>query len=139
MENQIFYKSGYKYQLHKTYVHQLRFRPPIEETVETDYIILTPDGVLTIKKGYAWDGASGPTYDSKNSMRGSLVHDVIYQLIRMQELPEGYRDEADEELFLIVLEDGMSKFRANIWLFGVENFAGFAADPDNLKPIECAP
>ena len=41
-----------------------------EEQLETKYYTLTPD-CLTIKEEYAWDGASGPTIDSRTSMRAS--------------------------------------------------------------------
>ena len=63
--------------------------------------------------GYAWDGPSGPTIDTKNFMRGSLVHDGLYQLMREGLLAhEEYRKSADDLLRDICVEDGMSKFRA---------------------------
>jgi hypothetical protein len=45
-------------------------------------------------------------------MRGSLVHDVLYQAIRDGQILEGYRGKADKILRDICLADGMSKFRA---------------------------
>ena len=53
------------------------------------------DGVLIIQPKYAWDGASGPTLDTKNTMTPSLVHDAFYQLIREEVLPRKYKENAD--------------------------------------------
>ena len=96
-KKKIYYKSGFKYQLDRHYVHQLKLNPNV--VIDTKYISIDKNGLLIILEGYAWDGASGPTYDSKNSMRASLVHDALYQLMRMGLLVSGYRDEADNEFY----------------------------------------
>ena len=67
---------------------------------------------VVIHKGYAWDGPSGPTFDTPNFMLGSLVHDVFYQAMREGLLPASFRKTADLELRRICIEQGMSKFRA---------------------------
>jgi len=76
----IAYKGGYKYQLKEDYVTETRITPPTP--IQTEYIALTSQGRISIKRGYAWDGPSGPTIDTLNFMRGSIVHDALYQLIR---------------------------------------------------------
>ena len=130
------YKSGYKYQLVRYY----RLKTDIKgRNIETYYISLNPEGLLSIKKGYAWDGPSGPTIDTKNSMRGALVHDALYQLMREGLLPEDQRGIADKLLRDICIEDGMYGWRANLWYAAVRKFAGFAAEPDNAKEIITAP
>ncbi len=68
-------------------------------------------GLLTISKGYAWDGASG-AWDTKTFMRGSLVHDALCQLINEGLLPKHCQEEADNLLKEICLEDGMNPIRA---------------------------
>ena len=73
----IAYKAGYKYQLKARYAVQIDIRPAAP--IDMEYLGLTTDGTLTVKKGYAWDGPSGPTIDTLNFMRGSLVHDALYQ------------------------------------------------------------
>lgn len=95
----------------------------------TDFITLQTNGCLTIHKGYSYDGPSGPTIDTKNFMRGSLVHDVIYQLIREGELPMERRKWADEILRKICREDGMSSFRAWYVYHSVRLFGGSSAKP----------
>lgn len=77
-----------------------------------NYVHLSISGILTIEKGYAWDGPSGPTIDTKTFMRGSLVHDGLYQLMREGDIPKSYRDYADKLLRDICIEDGMNRFRA---------------------------
>jgi len=114
----------YKYQLIEAYEVGISIRPG--EDINTDFIKLSKDGLLWISARYAWDGPSGPTIDTKNFMRGSLVHDALYQLMREKQLPFEMRDKADRELQKICLEDGMTGFRAwyvyqGVHLFGAKN------------------
>ncbi len=128
------YRDGYKYQLVEYYSVGVSIRPPAP--VEHEYIRLLPDGTLTINKGYAWDGPSGPTFDTKNFMRGSLVHDALYQLIGEGLLPMSARAQADNELRRICLEDGMIAVRA-WWVYqGVHWFGDTAAATPERAPIE---
>ena len=137
-ENDVVYKGGYKYQLHESYEVTVRINPP--EDIKTDYISLNQTGHLVIGKGYAWDGPSGPTIDTSNFMRGSLVHDALYQLMRMEHLSdELHRKTADEELKRICLEDGMSSIRAWWVYLSVRQFGGRSASADNVKPALHAP
>ncbi len=85
-ENTVVYKGGYKYQLHESYEVTVRINPP--EDIKTEYISLDQMGHLVLQKGYAWDGPSGPTIDTGDFMRGSLVHDALYQLMRMEHLSD---------------------------------------------------
>jgi hypothetical protein len=131
------YRSGYKYQLAETYAVETVIRPA--EKIVTDFIVLEPDGLLAMQAGYAWDGPSGPTIDTKSFMRGSLVHDAFYQLMRNGYLPATCREDADQELHRICREDGMCRFRAWYVLLGVRHGAGFAASPKAKKEIRTAP
>ncbi len=127
------YKSGYKYQLAQTYMRRIDIMP--EHAIDTKYILLNIAGELIITEGYAWDGPSGPTIDTKNSLEGSLVHDALYQLIRQGGLSMDDRKKADEIAYRIWRESGMSKIRAKIWRFALNKFASYAADPEHKKPI----
>lgn len=126
------YGAGYKYQLKADYSCAIEIRPP--DRIRTEYIDLDCDGWLTIRKGYAWDGPSGPTIDTDTFMRGSLAHDAAYQLIREGHLPQEARPLADQMLRRICKEDGMWGVRAWWVYWGVRLGAGPAADPAAISP-----
>jgi hypothetical protein len=135
----ITYRSGYKYQLVEDYIHPDCGLKPPTSVMDHPFIQLTEAGQLTIKAGYAWDGPSGPTVDTKNFMRGSLVHDALYQLMREREnqLPLAtYRNQADLLLRDLCIEDGMSTLRAG-WVYQAVRLCGEpSAKPENEhKPI----
>ncbi|MDO9041119.1 MAG: DUF1353 domain-containing protein [Desulfocapsaceae bacterium] len=120
----IAYKEGYKYQLDRDYLVVIPIT--LDRDIYSDFICLRSDGLLRIKKGYAWDGPSGPTIDTRNFMRGSLVHDALYQLIREHGLDPVYRETADQTLRAICKEDGMTDIRA-WWVYEGVRFGGGAA------------
>jgi hypothetical protein len=104
------------------------------------FIDLAPDGKLKIYECYAWDGPSGPAFDTKAFMRPSLVHDALYQLMRESELDQEYREPADVLLREMCIEDGMCRLWAWIVYWAVHCFAGFAAKPSHYEPeLLCAP
>lgn len=123
---QIKYIDGFKYQLAEEY----SLLTPIKGVIiEDPYFTLEEDGTLTIRQGYAWDGASGPTFDSKSSMRPSMVHDVFCQAMRDGRLDYNRWQDTVNELFRqMCLEDGMWGWRAALWHSAVE-----LADAGNPK------
>ena len=132
----VFFISGYKYQLTQDYTCKTAIKP--DYGIITEYIQLGRNGKMLIRKGYAWDGAT-VAKDTRNFMRGSLVHDALYQLMRYRELPLSCRKAADKELHKICVEDGMCKARA-WWVYqGVSWFAGSAALPSHKKKELKAP
>ena len=132
------YNDGYKYQLKETYSLPIEIQPDADIT--TPFIRLDTRGNLTLVKGYAWDGPSGPTIDTLNFMRGSLAHDALYQLMREKELDhDTYREAADQILQRICKEDGMCSLRAWWFYHGVRLFADPAADPASKRPAIRAP
>lgn len=134
------YARGYKYQVRAPFRVKLpELADLTREPIVTDWIRLEPDGTLWLAVGYAWDGASGPTYDSKSSMRASAAHDPIYQLIRMGLLPQSCREAADNAFWRICKEDKMLPPRAWAWYHMVRIFASPAADPASIEPDQHAP
>jgi hypothetical protein len=99
------YKDGYKYQLVDDYAIATQIIP--DAFVLAPLIRLDTTGELYIRAGYAWDGPSGPTFDTKSFMRGSLVHDAFYQLMREGRLGQQHRKAADDLLVEICKQDGM--------------------------------
>lgn len=136
--DRIKYRSGYRYVLVEDYAVQLAHVRP-ERDIATEYIVLSRSGLLWIRHGYAWDGASGPTIDTRSTMRGSLVHDALYQLIRDGLLDMDQRNDADQELCDICVEDGMYPWRAHLWLDTLGCMGAAAATGDGGRPVLAAP
>jgi hypothetical protein len=142
-DNCLYYKEGYKYWVNRHYHVRIDIFPEKDICVffETDEIngnpvkipVLSLDrfGNLIFHPGYVWDGASGPTFDTLNSMIASLIHDGLYQLIRLGFIGIQYKKYADELLRLICIEDGMFECRAGIWYIGVANFGNDACKPSS--------
>ena len=136
--SKIQYREGYKYQLASSYSINVDIYPTRD--IDTEFLSMELGSTtLSIRKGYAWDGPSWPAIDTKNFMRGSLVHDALYQLIREGLLSIEHRGTADSILRRICKEDGMSTIRA-WWVFwGVRLGGGPAASADGERSILEAP
>ena len=115
-----FEKVKYKYKLKK----EIRFITDIIGTeFVNNYFRLDIDGLLTIKVGYCWDGASGPAWDDKTNYESSCIHDALYQLMRMGILDRNvHRKYADKVLRDISIKKGMWKIRANAWYWAVRKY-----------------
>ena len=138
------YKSGYKYRLERSYKIETGIKRESKSTkkhsiLRTKFLRLHPEGLLQILKGYCWDGPSGPTIDTCNFMRGSLVHDALYQLMREGKLDRSCRKAADKLLHEVCLEDGMSRFRAWYVYRGVRRGAGKAVLAKSSRKVLLAP
>lgn len=126
------YKKRRKYKY--TLLRDVMFFTEIEPLEAGYWGLLGIDegGHLEIQQGYAWDGPSGPTIDTHTFMRGSLIHDALYQLMREGKIGQDQRKEVDQILREICLADGMSKVRA-WWVYrGVRAGAAKATLPDLL-------
>lgn len=132
------YKSKYKYQLVEKYEMRIPITPRDDKV--TEYINLDTKGNLTVKRSYAWDGPSGPVKDTPKNMRASLVHDALYQLMRMEKLSaRTHRKTADQLFRDMCKQDGVSKRRASIYYWGLRKFAKPATSPENKRRVHRAP
>lgn len=125
------YRKGYKYSLWEEYQVQTDiFGYDVNERLFS----LFPNGYLTIREDYPWDGPSGPTIDSSDSMRASLVHDVFAEMQRLALLPhDPCFHLANVEFHKILLEDGMNPVRAKLWYDAVSAIEGYAkVQPENI-------
>ncbi len=123
-------KKKYKYKLYSDFEIQTGIKP--KGLFVGEFLSIDMNGRLTIGCGYVWDGPSGPAIDSKRFMRGSLVHDALYQLMRNGIICRSKRRKADLLLLLLCMQDGMWKSFAHVRYFFVRVFAGYAAKSDIL-------
>lgn len=127
-------KKGYKYQLvEEPFMFKLPIQPGQPPQGEEcwkvpPFIVLWPDGQCYVEIGFAYNGASGPTIDTDNTIVPTLKHDVGYLLIAEGILPEDpWRELFDKELYKDLLERGMDETRAKIWFEAVRAFGLEAA------------
>ena len=137
MTDKIKYRDAheYKYQLADDYHIQTLIRPGkvINHPTKPVFITLDSSGIMTIHAGYAWNGASGPSIDTKNTMRGSLVHDALYAMMQAGLIEEHYCGYADKLLRDILREDGMSDFRSWYYYQAVRKFGASSAKAGSGK------
>lgn len=122
IEYEKFDHPKYKYRLTKDYHHMLSGFD-CESATLGPWIRLNKN-YLFLKKDYAWDGATS-AIDTEDFMRGSLVHDSLYQLIAHGKLPKSLKRYADKELVRICGRDGMPWFR-RVWVWLAVRTFGFA-------------
>lgn len=115
-ETPAYYEDGKKYQLTRRLVVKTDV---IGYYIVTDYAHLHVDGWLEVFKGWAWDGASGITVDTKSTIRGSGAHDVLYKFIRNGLLPESEKENCDLSLENIMIRDKAWAWRAHAWFLGL--------------------
>ena len=83
---------------------------------------------LTILEGAEWDGASGPTIDTKGSMLPSLVHDALYVAMQEGVLPKSARKRVDKLFRSHLKQAGMPFVRRRLWYWAVRLFGGRRMD-----------
>ena len=110
----------YKYLLlrKKTFKTKIRPKAAIAFPKKTKLVNLGKNGILIIKKGYAWNGATAFP-DLKTMMRATLAHDALYKLMRKKKLKRKWRLEADRLLRKICIADGMPRPLAWVIYFAV--------------------
>ena len=120
----LFYtKYNYKFKVEKT----LTVKLPFTFNNFTHPYIKLINGNLTINIGYAWDGATGPVINTKNTLIASLVHDALYQAMRLNLIPnnEDTRKLADKTFYNILKDHKVFVLRRSIWYFAVRVFGRF--------------
>ena len=132
------YSSGYKHQVRETFSVQLMYIHTSTE-IDTWYCKLSVSGMLTVKRGFAWDGASGPTWDTKATMTPACVHDCLAKLIRTGCLKHSVWRHADYELEHLMKQRGVWKIRRRIWMKGLKLTGGSYAASKNKKKVHEAP
>jgi hypothetical protein len=91
------------------------------------------NGNVTVFPGFSWDGASGPTVDTPDTVPAALGHDVMYKLMGQRLLPTTYKEYADKWFYDRLIADGVLGFRAFAWYKAVQLFGIPAHSMDNVK------
>lgn len=116
----LYSKYHYKFKVEE----DLTLRLPVSmPDFEHDYCMVK-NNIIYIKKGYAWDGASGPVFNTKNTLVASLVHDVLYQAQRLKLIEPSSinRKNADKNFFELLKYFGVNPIRRKIWYLAVRFF-----------------
>lgn len=77
--------------------------------------------------GFEWDGASGPTIDTPDSVWPALMHDGGYRLLKHKRWHQSLRIDVDRQFRDMLIERGMSKLRALTWFVAVRLFGSKSA------------
>lgn len=141
-EARIYYRPlrAYKYQTTRDHTwRNIGINP--EADIDTGFIRLTRGGKLTVRKGYAWDGATGAV-DTKTILPGSLPHDALCQLINAGLLEPFRRERADAFFQEINAACGMEPARRWWTWLGVRKLAWLPVGEKRMAdayPEETAP
>ena len=110
----------YKFKVEENFSIELPFKIP--DFVHS-YASLK-DGILSVKRGYAWDGASGPIINTRDTLVASLVHDVLYQAMRLNLIKSSKENRkiADKNFFEILKMNGVNSIRRKVWYLAVRLF-----------------
>lgn len=109
--------KGYKYILES--IERVKVQLPDSKG---NRFIKIKEGVLTIRKNYAWDGSSVPLkkwfkwiYDAdRYCKKASLTHDALCQLMREGLLDRKYKEYIDGLYRDMCILGGMGKRQANL-------------------------
>lgn len=94
-------------------------------SVNTRFINLATDGLMTIRTGYAWNGSNW-SIDWK-SLTATLFHDAGYQLMKLGLIGQEHREYFDGLYRDILLEKGLWKIHADFRYTMLRNFGGTSA------------
>ena len=113
-------KYKYKFKVEENFSIELPFKIP---DFEHPYAS-SKDSILSIKRGYAWNGASGPVINTRDTLVASLVHNVLYQAMRLNLIKPSKenRKTADKNFFEILKMNGVNSIRRKVWYFAVRLF-----------------
>ena len=126
------YQKGFKYQLTEDY----RVLTSITGyDIDITWIKLEPDGYLTLKLGFAWDGSSGPTWDTKTCKRSSAEHDAFCRLMVYKLIPRKLKNKIDKIYYNKCIKDGMWKIKAWWRYKALEKTGEIYVKPKNRKKI----
>jgi len=128
-----YYKSRRTYILETEECFQTVFRP--KDIIVTMFITMYPDGRVIIRKGYSWDGVSGPVRDRPGNLMASLLHDALYQLMREGLVPSKLWAVADGEYFKQLKKQGYWTILVIIHMVGLRYAGGKYAQEGSVGKV----
>lgn len=84
-------------------------------------VTLNSKGQLIVCKGFKWDGASG-VKDTSVNFYPAFVHDALYRLYWEKVFGKRERKKADKVFKRLLIENGMSRFKAQLHYVAVRLF-----------------
>lgn len=136
------------YQLHGDYCIDVSAYIKPAWDIVGDWALLSKDGFLLVRHGYMWDGGSSPFAKlpvvgkwtkTKSTLRNSMLHDALFQLIRLGLLSPHFKGAADRILRDIGIKDGMYRWRADAWYDAVTAFGDPFIQRWAEPPLQTAP
>jgi len=131
------YKRGFKFVTVGIVTEYVGIFPP--KSICFEWGLLSINGYLTVKDEYPWNGMSGIPLNIKSSVRGVLIHDVLYRLIRLGLLDIKWKTPGDEVLRKFCIEDGMWKWVADTIFAAVQRWGLSSTGPKAEPKIMEAP
>jgi len=131
------FKRDFKYVTVHTEHFQLRHLRP-KYAIKWMWLSLATNGLLIVRWGFPTDGPSGPTLDTKKTIKGATVHDALCQLAAQGlfgEVTEELRDQINAEADIVWDSSGMAQWRTEIWEATLDKFGDFAMMPGNKWEI----
>jgi hypothetical protein len=117
-------KGGERYKLNKNYTIDSGITGL---SIDGQFLRLSKGGAFMIRKGYRWDGPSGPAPNTTSMMRASLVHDAFYELMRKKKLSRRWRKRVDKLFRKMCIQDGLPRSTAEMGYFILRKFGKFAS------------
>lgn len=90
-------------------------------------ILGTGTYVLRVPRGFRWNGASGPTWDTDGIRRASLVHDALYGILKRDGYDSRHRQLADRIFYHHLRQMGVNPARRWYYYAAVRLFGRKAA------------
>jgi hypothetical protein len=77
---------------------------------------LDENGLLSIRKNFAWDGSSAPILDFRSTLEGSCDHDALCDMVNQGLLPSYLQPIIDQVYYDVCREKGFPEILARIRL-----------------------
>lgn len=129
------YKSGKRFVLHDPYSIQTTI---VGYDLFGEFFALSRDGVLHFSPGYSWNGAGTNLIQSfiltrKKTIRPSMVHDALCELLEAGLLPQHEKALVDLTYYTVCYENKVSKIRASLYLGFLLNLGNYSVRKEVIE------